>query len=520
MANSLMAPPIRTGLINNPDGTPLTQAGSSDGSGSSSGVPLQTEKSWYYYWRDLGRRLNEGTDKLNKLVTYGAHADRPDPANMPDGALYVETDRGVIYANEGGVWQYVAGTMWDTLSPDNRPTDLGAHDAGFDFRTTDQPAREFIWSQTEWIEATPVRYGTHAQRLVVVVATIIDQTLWVETDRGAIYQLQNGTTWQYLAGTMWGTLSPDQRPTDLGTHDAGFDFRGTDQQREFIWSQTAWVETTSISGAVNLTHPNVVTKVGTAGQIVEGGITDLSAANSANVYITAPGAVGFGTTTPGYPVTARHNGAATQTVMAVENSTNGIYGAGIAFRATDSVSGTIITSGRIYGVFDTNAYSAGRVTIQTVTGNDVFQDVLTIKNTGVGIGVTSPTFQFQLSTDSAGKPSTSTWSVVSDIRLKQNIQPVKDDSLAILEKLDWIRFEYNGLANMPLGTKGIGLAAQELQLQLPEAVTSTKTKLNETDKEETDVMAINYHHIIVHSARAIQQLNAEVQALKALIGKP
>ena len=162
MANNLMAPPIRTGLINNPDGTPLTQAGPSDGSGSSSGTPLQTEKSWYYYWRDLGRRLNDGTDKLAKLVTYGGHADRPDPANMPDGALYVETDRGVIYANEGGVWQYVAGTMWDTLSPDNRPTDLGAHDAGFDFRTTDQPAREFIWSQTEWIEATPVRYGTHA----------------------------------------------------------------------------------------------------------------------------------------------------------------------------------------------------------------------------------------------------------------------------------------------------------------------------------------------------------------------
>ena len=250
MVNNLMAPPIRTGLINNPDGTPLTQTGSSDGSGSSSGTPLQTEKTWYYYWRELGRKINQGTEKLDKLVTYGAHADRGDPANMPDGALYVETDRGVIYANEGGVWQYVAGTMWDTLSPNNRPTDLDAHDAGFDFRTTEQPAREFIWSQTEWIEATPVRYGTHAQRLSVVVAEVIDQMLWVETDRGAIYQLQNGTTWQYLAGVMWGTLVPDQRPTDLGTHDAGFDFRTTDAPpREFIWSQTAWIETGAANSA-------------------------------------------------------------------------------------------------------------------------------------------------------------------------------------------------------------------------------------------------------------------------------
>ena len=123
MTNSLMAPPIRTGLINNPDGTPLTQAGSSDNSASSSGTPMQTEKSWYYYWRDLGRKINEDTDKLNKLVTYGAHADRGDPANMPDGAIYIETDRGAVYQNLGGVWQYVTGTMWTTLAPDLRPTD-------------------------------------------------------------------------------------------------------------------------------------------------------------------------------------------------------------------------------------------------------------------------------------------------------------------------------------------------------------------------------------------------------------
>ena len=498
MANSLMAPPIRTGLINNPDGTPLTQAGSSDGSGSSSVAPLQTEKSWYYYWRDLGRRLNEGADKLNKLVTYGGHADRPDPANMPDGALYVETDRGVIYANEGGIWQYVAGTMWDTLSPDNRPTDLGAHDAGFDFRTTDRPAREFIWSQTEWIEATPVRYGTHAQRLAVVVANVIDQTVWVETDRSnVIYQLQSGIWW-FLAGTMWGTLSPDNRPTDLGVHDAGFDYRGTDQQREFIWSQTAWVETTSISGAVNLTHPNVVTKVGSAGQIVEGGITDLSAASSSSVYIAAGGHVGIATTS-------------TPFVLNVNGDVAIVTPAG-AMRFASAGGVNYLQVGAAASPGSTQDFSLGP--FQSVT------PYLYIKANGnVGIGL-NPTFLLQLLADSAGKPATSTWSVVSDLKLKQNIEPVKDDSLAILARLDWIRYEYNGKASTPKGLKAIGLVAQELQAQLPEAVRSTKTKLNETDAEETEVMAIDYHHILVHAARAIQQLNAELQALKALIGKP
>jgi hypothetical protein len=58
------------------------------------------------------------------------------------------------------------------------------------------------------------------------------------------------------------------------------------------------VEVTPVTGALNLTHPNVVTKVGTAGQIVEGGITDQSAGNSGVVNITAPGNVGIGTPTP------------------------------------------------------------------------------------------------------------------------------------------------------------------------------------------------------------------------------
>lgn len=232
----------------------------------------------------------------------GTHNGRPAPGDAPDGALYVESDRTVLYSNINGAWHYIGGTMWGTINPDQRPTDLGVNDAGFDFRTVDQPAREFIWSQAYWVEVTPVRFGTHAQRLAVDVTRVIEQMLWVETDRTVLYQLMlvSGSTpvWQYIAGTMWGTLSPDQRPADLGTHDAGFDFRGTDQQREFIWSQGAWIEVTPIAGSAGLTHSNVVTKVGSAGQIVEGGITDLSAGNSQKITILASGLVGIGNSSP------------------------------------------------------------------------------------------------------------------------------------------------------------------------------------------------------------------------------
>ena len=423
----------------------------------------------------------------------GTHADRPDPSTVPDGSIYVEFDRGVLYYNENGTWQYIAGTMYALLNPDQRPADLGPNDAGFEFRSIDSDPnyapRQFLWSQSEWVETTMVLYGTHALRPPANEQTP-PRTIYVESDRGAIYQHQ-ASVWQYIAGTMWGTMIPDTRPTDLGTHDAGFDFRSTDAPpREFIWSQTAWVETTSISGAVNLTHPNVVTKVGSAGQIVEGGITDASAGNSGVVKISAAGQVDVSGCGAFHGI----------------SSPAGQY-VRVALDATGTPHQGDILS------FDAGG---GAFLPLQIRGNPVFFGG---GNVGLG-GLTNPSFLLQLPTDSAGKPSTSTWSVVSDLRLKQNIKPVKDDSLSILNKLDWIRYEYNGQADTPRGMKGIGLIAQELQLQLPEAVRSTKTKLKETDAEETEVMAIDYHHVIVHSARAIQQLSAEVQALKALIGKP
>lgn len=193
----------------------------------------------------------------------GSHANRPDPKQTPDGALYVESDRGSLYYNEGGTWQYLAGTMWGTLSPDQRPTDLGVNDAGFEFRSIDTnpdlAPRTFIWSQSEWIETTLVMYGTHANR-PAPNETTPPRTIYVEEDRGNVMYQQQANKWMYIAGTMWGTLSPDQRPTDLGVNDAGFEFRSTDASaanapRTFVWSQTAWIETTLVLYGAHAARP-------------------------------------------------------------------------------------------------------------------------------------------------------------------------------------------------------------------------------------------------------------------------
>ena len=106
--------------------------------------------------------------------------------------------------------------------------------------------------------------------------------------------------------------------------------------------------------------------------------------------------VGIGTAAPGYTLTVTNSAAATTNVLAVENRTTGVYGAGIVFRATDSQTTAVYSAGRIYGVFDAASFPAARLTLQTATGADAFQDVLTLKNGQVGIGVTAPAYQLDV----------------------------------------------------------------------------------------------------------------------------
>jgi hypothetical protein len=129
------------------------------------------------------------------LIQYGPHTTRPASSSALNASLYIETDRNdVIYQSQGSIWQYLAGTMYGTLTPDERPTDLGVNDAGFDFRAIDTDAnsgREFQWSQTEWIETTPIRYGTRAQRLATPILSLLSGSIWMETDfNNEIYQVQ------------------------------------------------------------------------------------------------------------------------------------------------------------------------------------------------------------------------------------------------------------------------------------------------------------------------------------------
>jgi len=258
MSTANIVPPFRAPLI--------SDQASENGSGQ-----VTTSRAWYLFFENLSRTVGI----QGGMVNSGTHQDRlaAATADLPDGAFWVESDPpggGVIYQVRGGRWYYVAGTKWGTFSPDQRPTDLGADDAGYQWRSTDQPPRNFLWSGTQWVEVTPIRYDTHANRLAASTSGLWQGIFWVETDRSnVIYELQ-GTTWKYVSGAMAGTLSPDQRPTDLGANDAGFLFMTTDTNELYRWSGTAWAKSGTQTGDVQFAQATADLVLTTTQQNVPG----------------------------------------------------------------------------------------------------------------------------------------------------------------------------------------------------------------------------------------------------------
>jgi hypothetical protein len=111
----------------------------------------------------------------------------------------------------------------------------------------------------------------------------------------------------------------------------------------------------------------------------------------------------------------------------------------------------------------------------------------------VGIGTSSPANQLQLSTDSAGKPSTNTWTIVSDERIKEEIE---------LADLDLC---YEAVKNIPLkrfkwkdevyteeqvrDRRKLGWIAQDVEAVFPKAVSTHEFKYNQVF-EETIIPAV------------------------------
>lgn len=110
-------------------------------------VDVAGKETLQFLWEEISKAVN--LNEVNTLLE-GTHAGRLSdyPATeFPEGTLFFETDRTVIYRVSGGVWKYTVG-MYSAVHA-NRPTDLGTDDAGFLLWITTQN-HKFRWAGSIW----------------------------------------------------------------------------------------------------------------------------------------------------------------------------------------------------------------------------------------------------------------------------------------------------------------------------------------------------------------------------------
>ncbi len=147
-------------------------------------------------------------------------------------------------------------------------------------------------------------------------------------------------------------------------------------------------------------------------------------------------------------------------------------------------------------------------------------------------------YSFKVGLDSAAKPTSNTWTIDSDRRMKKDIAPFTD-GLNVLKQINPIKYRYNGLYGTPLDEEGVGVIAQDVETLLPRSVKRTihqKMKPNPSfnprqsrgpnnrvdlpDGPATEVLGFNSHELQYLSLNAIKALAAAVAAIQQKLGLP
>ncbi|MCF0073151.1 tail fiber domain-containing protein [Dyadobacter sp. CY261] len=134
-------------------------------------------------------------------------------------------------------------------------------------------------------------------------------------------------------------------------------------------------------------------------------------------------------------------------------------------------------------------------------------------NANIGIGVSAPVYQLQMSTGTAAKAGSASWTIMSDRRLKKGISDFTD-GLDLLKKIKPVWFQYNGEAGIETGDKKfVGIIAQEMQKIAPYTIGTfihQDSLGNKTEYLDYDANAVTY--ILINSVKEQQQVIEEKDA--------
>ena len=137
---------------------------------------------------------------------------------------------------------------------------------------------------------------------------------------------------------------------------------------------------------------------------------------------------------------------------------------------------------------------------------------LTQTATGVGIGVTGPSYQLDLSTDGARKLTSTTWLTGSDQRIKTDIQSANlQMCYDTVKSIDLKYFKWNFPTDsnvVPDDKHSLGFIAQEVKTVFPNAVSESNSY------GYSDFLSLNTDQILKAMYGALKQTMADKEALE------
>ena len=183
------------------------------------------------------------------------------------------------------------------------------------------------------------------------------------------------------------------------------------------------------------------------------------------------------------------------------------------------VIGRSTTTNDTFLEIDRTSITGGTVFIQAVKTHNVEYGNLSLNpnygsGTGyVGIGTTAPAYQLTVASDSAAKPSTNTWTISSDARLKTNITQANLDTCynnvknIPLKRYTWLDSVYT--ENQVPDRSKLGWIAQDVENILPKSVEQKNMYGIE------DCRTLNSDQIIACLYGAVQKLIEKVEQLES-----
>ena len=181
------------------------------------------------------------------------------------------------------------------------------------------------------------------------------------------------------------------------------------------------------------------------------------------------------------------------------------------------------------GIFNTARLNSGNLILNNGwVSNDGGNEGVRVDNTGqVGIGVAAPSYQLELSTNSAAKPTSTLWTATSDERVKENIESI--DSATALDKIMDLRpvsfnfiDEYCNCHSLGVDDTHYNFIAQEVADIFPECVVEVGQDLRDHDTGEIiveNMKGLDSHAINIHMLSAIQELKIQLDAANVRISQ-